>query len=289
MLPAMNQKTESLLALRRAGERGDDAIDLGETALALAVALRPEADLAAYRAHLQILLAQMRQEGVASRAEDQLRLLRRVLIVQNKYQGDENHLDDPRASNLMDVIDRRRGSPVALGILYLHLASSLGWAMTGIDLAGHFLLRLSAKDGSVVIDPFRAGQTCQIEEVDASRLDEEECDILDILDESRPVDLSSEMLRPLSKRDVLLRLQHQVKRQQAAQGQTDAAIKTLQGMILLAPRRQELWRELGYMQAERGQIRAALTALEAVRDLAEGPLPLQQADGLIRELRWRLN
>jgi len=211
------------------------------------------------------------------------------MVVQNKYQGEEKLPDDPRATNLMDVIDRRSGSPVALGILYLHVAAEMGWAMTGLDLAGHFLLRLSARDGSVIIDPFRAGQTCQIEEVDASLFDEDEMEMVESFEESKVLDLSSELLRPLSKREVLLRLQHQVKKNHLAQDRIEPAITTLQGMILFAPRHDELWRELGYLQAERGHIRAAITALEVVRDLAEGPAPIQQTDGIIRELRWRLN
>lgn len=287
----MNHQKESLQILRRAGEKSDNTLNIGETALALAALEKPETKIESYRQHLDMLREQLSAEGPVQRLDDQLRLLRRVLVVQNKYQGEEGHQDDSRASNIMDVIDRRRGSPVALGVLYLHVADMMGWAMTGLDLAGHFLLRLSARDGSVVIDPFRAGQTCQIEEVDSSLLDEEEEDLafVESFEESKVLDLSSELLRPLSKREVLLRLQHQVKRRHLAQDKTEASITTLQGMILFAPRRDELWRELGYLQAERGHIRAAITALEVVRDLADGPAPLQQTDGMIRELRWRLN
>lgn len=286
----MKQQKEALSILRRAGEMGDDALNLGEAALALAAIEKPDAAFGLYRQHLALLVEQIRAEGAVTRVEEQLRLLRRAIVAEHKYQGDDNHAEDARATNFMDVIDRRRGSPVALGLLYLHVAASLGWAMTGIDLAGHFLLRLSARDGSLVVDPFRAAQTCQIEEVDSTLLDEdEEMDILDILEESSPLDFSSDMLRPVSRRDVLLRLQHQVKRRHLAQDKTESAIKALQSMILFAPRRQELWRELGYLQAERGHIRAAITSLEVVRDLATGPMPLQQTDGMIRELRWRLN
>lgn len=286
----MNPQQESLRILRRAGESLDRELNLGEAALALAALDKTDAPIEPYRQHLAALVELLRAEGPATRLDDQLRLLRRVMVVQHKYQGDENYQEDARAFNLMEVIDRRRGAPVALGLLYLHVASIMGWAMTGIDLAGHFLLRLSARDGSAIIDPFRAAQTCQIEEVDAAFLeDEPEQGFITLSDEVRVLDLSSELLKPLEKRDVLLRLQHQVKRRQLAQDRVDAAITTLQGMILFAPRRDELWKELGYLQAERGHIRAAITALEVVRDLSDDPVPLQQTDGIIRELRWRLN
>lgn len=284
----MNQHQEALRILRRAGETSEQDLPLGEVALALAALEKPGEKIDPYRQHLAALVEQVRLEGPASRLEDQLRLIRRVLVVQHKYQGDDNHADDARANNLMDVIDRRRGSPVALGIIYLHVASALGWAMTGLDLTGHFLLRLSARDGQVVIDPFRAGQTCQIEEASEYLFDEEE-DFEDEFEAPTALDLSSELLRPLDKREVLLRLQHSVKRRLLSHDRVDTAITVLQGMILFAPRSQELWRELGYLQAERGHIRAAITALEVVKDLTPEPIPQPQTEGMLRELRWRLN
>ncbi|MDD2326017.1 MAG: tetratricopeptide repeat protein [Alphaproteobacteria bacterium] len=284
----MNNQQEALRVLRRAGESRDDAVNLGDAALALALLdTKKDADLTPYRARLASLVDQLKAQGDAKKLDDQLTILRRVLVIHNKFQGDDNHNDDARANNLMDVLDRKAGSPVALGLLYLHLASEMGWAMTGLDLSGHFLLRLSAQDGQVIIDPFRAGQTCQIEEVGDYLLDDDE--LLEEQERPTPLDLSSELLHPLSKRDVLLRLQHAVKRQHLSQDRVEAAIATLQSMILFAPRHQDLWRELGYLQAERGHLRAAITALEVVRDLVVDPAPLQQTDVLLRELRWRLN
>lgn len=290
MIPIMSNQQESLRILRRAGETQDDKVNLGEAALALAALEKKDCAIEPYRQHLAALVDQVREEGRLTRLDDQLRAIRRVLVVQNKYQGDENHKDEARSNNMMDVIDRRSGSPVALGILYLHIAAALGWAMTGIDLTGHFLIRLSAADGQAVIDPFRAGQLCQIVEADEDYFDEDDA-LYEDLPEPDPhvLDLSAELMKPLTAREVLMRLQHSVKRRLLSQDRVDAAITTLQSMILFAPRHQDLWRELGALQAERGHIRAAITALEVVRDLSAEPMPAQQTDGMLRELRWRLN
>lgn len=285
----MNHQQEALRILRRAGEMRDNDLSLGECALALAALEKQGAKIEPYREHLAALVSQAKSAGVAKKLEDQLNILRRVLVVQNKYQGDDNHSEDGRATNVMDVIDRRQGSPVALGLIYLHLANELGWAMTGLDLSGHFLLRLSAQDGQVVIDPFRAGQTCQIEDAGTLFVDEDGDIIDDGSDDRELLDLSSELLHPLSRRDILLRLQHAVKRRFLSQDRAELAISALQGMILFAPRHQDLWRELGYLQAERGHLRAAINALEVVKDLVVDPAPTQQTDVMLRELRWRLN
>lgn len=289
----MTHNTEALRILRAAGDKRDDDLNLGETALALAAFEKADIDLRPYQRHLDLMAAQLREKGDLRRAEEQLDALRTIIVTLHSYSGDSAYEEDPRANNLMDVVDRRQGSPLTLGLLYLHLAAQRGWAMTGLDLCGHFLLRLSASDGYVIFDPFRAGQKCQIEEASGLFAEEDEEDediaLLESLSETTPLDIASDLLKPLSSRALLLRLQHTVKRRLMDQNRLDSAITTIQSMILFAPREQGLWKELGYMQAERGHLRAAINALEVVKDLLADPAPLQQTDIMLRELRWRLN
>lgn len=291
----MTHNPEALHILRQAGDKKDDALNLGETALALAAFEKAGIELAPYRQHLELLVEQVRAESEgAKQAEEQMDALRNVLVIEHKYKGDDDYEEDSRSNNFMEVIDHKSGSPLALGVLYLHVARSLGWAMTGLDLCGHFLLRLSGQDGQIIVDPFRSGQTCQLEEASDVLFEDEEGhadedDLAARLAETSPLDLNSEVLKPLSSRALLLRLQHAVKKRLLSQERVDPAITTLQGMILFAPRSQDLWKELGYLQAERGHLRAAINALEVVKDLVADPVPQQQTDVVLRELRWRLN
>lgn len=290
----MTHNPEALHILRQAGDEKDDALNLGETALALAAFEKAGIELAPYRQHLELLVEQVRAIGFSKQAEGQMDALRNVLVGQHKYKGDDDYEEDSRSNNFMELIDRKSGSPLALGVLYLHVARSLGWAMTGLDLCGHFLLRLSAQDGQIIVDPFRSGQTCQLEEASDILFEDEEdrteeAELIERLAETSPLDLNSEVLKPLSTRALLLKLQHAVKKRLLGQERVDPAITTLQGMILFAPRSQDLWKELGYLQAERGHLRAAINALEVVKDLVADPVPQQQTDVVLRELRWRLN
>ena len=60
---------------------------------------------------------------------------------------------------LMDrVLSRRRGIPVTLGILLLHLCERFGIKAEGIGFPGHFLVRTWFEDESAVIDPFTGRQ-----------------------------------------------------------------------------------------------------------------------------------
>jgi len=275
----MSLSSEAIRILRAAGEQPDDGIDLAECALALASLENPKAGLTPYRNHLTTLVEQVRGEGPAQKLDDRLCLLRRVLVVQNKYRGDDDAYDDLRNANLMHVIDRRRGLPIVLGIIYLHVAEKLGWPMTGLNFPGHFFVRLSAVNGRAILDPFRAGQTCKPEDLRA----------LLPADSIEAMERLPEYYTPVSKRDVLLRLQNNVKRRQLGMDRVEDAINTLQAMILFAPRRHELWRELGYMQAERGNLRSAITALEVVCDLAGETDQTRQSEQIITQLRRQLN
>jgi regulator of sirC expression with transglutaminase-like and TPR domain len=275
----MTLPREAIRVLRAAGEMPDDGFDLADVALALAALDNPNVDTAPYRDHLANLIEQVKAEGVTQNLDDRLRLLRRVLVVQNKYRGDDDIYEDLRNANLMHVIDRRRGLPIALGIIYLYVAEKVGWPMAGLNFPGHFLVRLSASNGRAILDPFRAGQTCKPEDLRA---------ILPA-DSIEAIERLPEYYTPVGKREVLLRLQNNIKRRQLGMDRIEAAINTLQSMILLAPRRHDLWRELGYMQADRGNLRSAITALEVVCDLAGDVEQTHQSGQILTQLRRQLN
>lgn len=275
----MTVSSEAIKILRSAGEAPDDGLDLAETALALAALERQGAELTPYREHLNDLVAQVKNEGLPTKLDDRLCLLRRVLVVQNKYRGEGESGVGWHQSNLMSVIDRRQGSAVALGVIYLHVAEKTGWPMSALGFPGHFFVRLSGTDGRAILDPFRSGQTCPPEEL-RRLLPVENLDAIERL---------PDYYAPVSKRDVLLRLQNNIKHRQLGMDQMEAAVNTLQSMILIAPRRQELWRELGYLQAERGNLRSAITALEIVCDLSFATDQAKQAAAMVQQLRRQLN
>ncbi|NTU77547.1 MAG: tetratricopeptide repeat protein [Alphaproteobacteria bacterium] len=276
----MSQQQEILQILRRAGEMSDESVSFADTALALAALSSPGIALAPYRRHLDALVRQIKASGPATSLADRLTLLRRVLVVQHKYIGDEDNGDDPQTANLIQVIDKRRGVSIALGIIYMHVAEALGWQMSGLNFPGHFYVRLGALNDGVILDPFRAGQTCCLDDLRAKFLDQAEDEDEDALPNYDT---------PASKRDVLLRLQHNVKLRQLSQNRLDDAITTLQSMILIAPRRSELWRELGHLQAGRGNLRSAIASLEIVRGFIEDTDSQQQAETILQQLKWQLN
>ena len=78
------------------------------------------------------------------------------------------------------------------------------------------------------------------------------------------VELSPEHYAPVSDRDVLLRLQNNIKSRLLQAGRAEPALRIVQTMLLLAPDLAGLWHEAGVLNARLGNMRAAVEALAGV-------------------------
>src|SRR3546814_1017273 len=106
-----------------------------------------------------------------------------------------------RNVDMRRVMDGRRGLLVGLGSLYLDGARAQGWPICGLNFPGHFLLRLDLGAERTIIDPFNGGETR-----DAAALRA----LLKTM-AGEAAELRPEHTRPVGCRDVLLRLQNNVK------------------------------------------------------------------------------
>lgn len=73
------------------------------------------------------------------------------------FEGDREHYDDPRNSMLDIVLDRRRGLPILLSVVYIEAARRAGIALSGVGLSGHFVVANFAADPPLLLDPFDRG------------------------------------------------------------------------------------------------------------------------------------
>ena len=194
------------------------------------------------------------------------------------YDGDRLTYDDPQNANLMTVIDRRRGLPVSLGILYIHAARAAGYAAEGLNSPGHFLMRISSRGGEVLLDPFNGGVTLDREKLGTP---------------PRMGGLAAEDPRiadAVSDTEVLLRLQNNLKQRAVQSGEHGRALDIAKRMVLLGPRRTELWLELARLQEGAGSLGAAKKAYEAAMSLSKaGDTSLNEAALALHALKRRLN
>ena len=283
----MSPAGDAAQELRRLAGIEDSAIDLAAGALALARCERPAVRLDRYTDHLAELAgavaAAADPAAPAGEGADTLAARREALVAtihgRYGYEGDRQAYDDLQNADLMRVIDRRRGLPIALGILYIHCGRAQGWQIHGLNFPGHFLLRLDAGAQRLILDPFDGGRPVDVAGLRA----------LVKATLGGEAELAPEHYAPATNREILIRLQNNRKVRLLKAERVDAALQTVETMLLFAPGEGALWHEAGVLNAHGGNLRAALVAFGHARDLAASPQARHRADRLIAELRSRLN
>src|SRR6266853_5392340 len=266
--------------LRELGAAGSPVLPIGEAALALASFERPRVGLSRYRQHLVALARDVgRHAGAAGDLAGRAQALNEIILLKYGYSGDALTYDDLQNANLMRVVDRRKGLPVALGILYLHAARAQGWDSVGLGFPGHFLIRLAEGPERLILDPFHGGQVC-----DAAMLRE----LLKAM-AGQDVELTPEHYAPVADRDVLLRLQNNLKSRLLQGGRHERALKVVETMLMLAPELAELWHEAGILHARLGNLLAGANALEQFIIRAPEGTARHQAAAILQQLKSKLN
>jgi regulator of sirC expression with transglutaminase-like and TPR domain len=266
--------------LRDLGASGERVLPIAEAALALASFERPRVAFGRYRDHLRLLARDVgRHPGAAGDLAARTRALNEIILLKNGYSGDEMSYDDLQNANLMRVVDRRKGLPVALGILYIHAARAQGWDIAGLAFPGHFLVGLADGAGRVIVDPFHGGQICGAAE------------LRELLKAAagRDSGLLPAHYMAVPDRDVLLRLQNNLKARLLQGQHHERALAVIETMLMLAPDLAELWREAGMLHRHLGNMRAAGAALEQYVVRAPEGLARHQAAAILQQLRAQLN
>src|SRR5579862_5735471 len=279
-LPDAFDREQCAQYLRELAAAPSPILPIGEAALALASFERPRVGLARYRQHLATLARDVgRHAGASGDLPARAKALNDIILLKHGYSGDELTYDDLQNANLMRVVDRRKGLPVALGILYLHAARAQGWDSVGLAFPGHFLIRLQDGAERLIVDPFHGGRIC-----DAASLRE----LLKAM-AGDEIELAAEHYTPVDDCDVLLRLQNNLKSRLLQSGRPERAVGVVETMLLLAPDRAELWQEAGALNAQLGNIRAAMAAFEQFIVRAPEGAARHQAAALLQQLKSKLN
>lgn len=268
--------------LRHIGAVPDGRIPLGEAALTLAAYGAEPAELAPYRDHLDTLAEDVTAAAGGAETGDldrRIGHLNEVMVAHYGYRGDSRTYDDVRNAELPHVIDRRRGLPVSLGILYIHAARAQGWTIVGLDFPGHFLVRLELGAERAILDPFHGGRVVAPDELRR------------LLKAAAGPDAE---LRPghfdaAGNREILLRLQNNLRLRLFRDGDVRRAIAVTESMLMIAPEKTALWREAGLLYAELGEVGPAISALERFLDSGVGDNARHHAAVLLQRLRGRAN
>ena len=267
-------------ALRRVGREDDSKIDLAEAALMLAAFDRPSVPVDTYRDHLGRPAVETAEAVSGTNSlEEKVEAVNAVLFERHGYRGDSKTYDDMQNANLARVIDRRKGLPVALGILYIHVARVQGWRCNGTNFPAHFLVRLETDEAVAMVDPFDGGQVLDRDALER-RLES-------LMGEG--AELEPEHCAVVGNRAVLIRLQNNIKLRAIQDGDLGRAAEILHTMVLIAPDEAEIRCEFAALRARQGEVKAAIRLLEDFVVETADPRSRDSAAAYLARLRSRLH
>ena len=250
---------EAFPYLRQVGQSADEDIDLAEAALALGLIFLPGLHIDRYRQHLRKLSEHVKEEfqsRLRLKEEDTLNLrvqvLRKIIHEAHEYRGDEKNYDDIQNANFIRVIERRRGLPISLGILYIILARKMGWACAGLNFPGHFLIRMEKDSERIILDPFEAGR-----EMNAAELRKLLKSIA-----GKNAELSHNFYDAVSNREILLRLENNLKKRLIDAEDYGQAIIVAEAIEAFSPQEYRTYLDKGVLYAKLGHNQLAINALE---------------------------
>ncbi|WP_256210855.1 SirB1 family protein [Sphingomonas sp. OV641] len=246
--------------LIRLGLVEDQEIVLDEAALALALLDRPEVDLDPYHRTLEEIADSLAlAAGETMVAADQAEALSAVLAQEFGFLGDEETYDDPDNADLIRVMDRRRGLPVSLSILYVAAARRLGWHAQVLDVPGHVLVLIGMDEAPVIIDPFAGGARVGAERLAA------------LLQAHSPAEEPVTQVSAMPNRAVLIRLlQNQASRAEQA-GRGRRALTLYERMTAMAPEYAHAWWQRARLELVDGDVTTARSSLGTILEITREP------------------
>lgn len=198
--------------------------------------------------------------GAAS-APEQALALAEVIGASYEFDGDREKYDDRQNVDMIRVIDRRRGLPISLSILYVGLARRIGWPADALNTPGHVLVRIGPDTAPLLIDPFNGGTI-----VNADRLTTLLSHVL-----GADVSPSAEHLAPMSNRSMLVRLLMNEATRAEAAGDPERALVLFERMTVVAPANSHAWWEKARLELVGNDASAARGSLSALLEMTRDP------------------
>jgi regulator of sirC expression with transglutaminase-like and TPR domain len=186
---------------------------------------------------------------------DALRELGSCLAGKHGIFGDRDSYEHAESSYLNRVIERKRGIPISLSVLYMAVAAPAGLTLHGISSPGHFLTRYESVDGPLFLDAFAQGEI----------LTYDECVERFSLSSQLSQDQIESALEPAAPRTIIMRMLNNLKALHAKQENWQAAWNVQHRLTALQPTSYSERRDLALISVKAHRPGFALDLLETCR------------------------
>jgi regulator of sirC expression with transglutaminase-like and TPR domain len=93
-------------------------------------------------------------------------VMNRVLFHEYGFRGAGKDFENPQNSFLHRVLERRKGLPITLSVLYILIARRLGFDLEPIGLPGRFMVGCFSEVRPFYIDPWSGGRIYEVDQIE---------------------------------------------------------------------------------------------------------------------------
>jgi len=157
---ARNSDPDLVGAFANLASGAEETIDLARASLAAATIVDPALDPNPSLKRLDDLAAAVRLRvgsGEQVGAEAIARGSVELLFEDEGFTGDEDDYYNPLNACLDAVLERRRGLPILLSILFIEVAGRAGLTVQGVGAPAHFVVKYANQGRDRFLDPFNGG------------------------------------------------------------------------------------------------------------------------------------
>lgn len=270
-------------ALSDIGDVADDDIDLIAASLLLSQSFFNDTALEYQKASdlfvrmsdsfAQLIISKTSKTDNLS-TEERLSCLNHIFYEVFSFDGNRASYDDLDNADLVHVLNNRKGLPVSLAIIYIALAKTQGWIIEGLSFPGHFVVRLMGGKTPMIIDVFNQGSVLNAP------------DLRDILKQTmgEAAELSSAFYEPITNREILLRLQNNIKARLIRDEDYERALNVTHMMTAIAPEEERVLFDTGLLYFRLGHLKKAIAALSDYKERTDGIEDKQEAAYLIADI-----
>lgn len=206
--------------------RPEPALDLARAALLVAAESDPNVDVDGSLHTLESWAEELRARlDPEWNNLQKLARLRNFVFEELGFRGDDKDYYNPSNSLLHEVMQRRRGIPLTLSIIFMELGWRIGIPFEGVGFPGHFLVRLAGEPRDLLLDPFRRG--ISVHEEDCRRMLQEAT--------GGKLEFDDELIASVTKRDMIARLLLNLKGAYLRQNQDEQALAAVDRLLLIHP------------------------------------------------------
>lgn len=229
----------------------DEDIPLLRAALLIARDEYPDLDIAAYESLCDGFERDLRPRiERVEEVQPRLAAVNRFLFEELGFSGNQQDYYDPRNSYINDVLDRKLGIPISLGVIQMDMARRMGLPLEGVSFPGHFLLRLPVDGGLLVLDPYHKGRSVDAQELKMRarpHLGGNDIDDQQLL----------QILTPATNRAILMRMLRNLKGLYSEREAWDKALRCADRLVRLDPEQADEIRDRGMLYLRLGHGKGA--------------------------------